>query len=41
MRDIRRQRHLAKLVQNFLEDTLVRELNQAVSLLHNVNNLSG
>ena len=34
--DIRRQRHLPQLVQNFLENAFVGKLNQPVSLLHHI-----
>ena len=35
--DVWRQRHLAELVENLLENTLVGELNQPVSFLYHIN----
>ena len=39
--DVRRQRHLSELIQNLLKNPFVMELDQAVALLHNVNDLAG
>ena len=39
--DIRWQRHLAKLVEDLLENAVVMELDQTVSLIDNIYNLSG
>ena len=39
--DVRRQRHLSELIQNLLKNSFVMELDQAVALLHNVNDLAG
>ena len=41
MGDIRRQRHLAKAVKHFLENTLIMELHQPVSVLHDLENRCG
>ena len=35
--DVWRQRHLAELVENLFENTLVGELNQPVSFLYHIN----
>ena len=41
MGDIGRQGHLSQLVQDLLKDPVVFKLDQAVALLHNVNDLAG
>jgi len=40
MCNIRRQRHFAKLIQDFLKDSFIMELDQTVSLVHHINNLT-
>ena len=39
--DIRRQRHLSQLIQNFLKDTFIMELDQTVSFVYYIDDLSG
>ena len=34
------KRHLSELVQNFFEDSLIMELDQTITILYNINNLS-
>ena len=40
MPDVRRQRHLAEPVEDFLENSLIRKLNQAVSVIHDLEHFS-
>ena len=39
--NVRRQGHLAQLIQNFLKDPLVRKADQAVALFHDVHHFPG
>lgn len=36
MRDIRRQRHLSELIEDFLKNALILKPDQAVALVHNL-----
>ena len=40
MGDIRRQRHLAQLIQDLLKDSLIVELDQSVSFVYYINDLT-
>ena len=40
MCDVRRQRHLAKLIQDLLEDSVIMELDQAGSFINDVDDLA-
>ena len=38
--DIRRQGHLSQLVQDLLKDSFIGETDQAVALIHNIDDLA-
>ena len=40
MRNIWRQRHLSQLIQNLFKNSVIMELNQTISLFHNIDDFT-